>query len=232
MQTTARIIAGLSIATALTGNVNAAAVGQNESPEIVGATLADFSSEDTTYGRVAASVLKEEGQWLSETRPAHVTLDLGSYYHLTRLHVRNYWELQVPARSGKGIEVWVVPEPDADFIQLDADPDTEGVQPFTLKQPQLYQENVGETIDLSGHAAANDVRRVRLVVVDGAGLDSVKFHGAERPDAAARLQAVDAREQERLRQIALAKQRRADTARADYLKTSPPGRPEVRKLGV
>ena len=231
MNTVKGIIAGLSIATALAGNVHAAEVtDQNESPEIVGATLVDFSSEDTTYGRLAANVLNEEGQWLSSTLPAQVTLDLGSYYDIERLHVQNYWEAQVPARSGKGLEVWVAPEPDADFIQLDADPNTEGVQPFTLKQPQQYQKNIGETIELSGHAPASDVRRVRLVIVDGAGLDAVKFYGTSRPNAEARVRAVEAREQERQRQIALAKQRRADAARADYLQNSPPGRPDVERF--
>ena len=84
MKTATTIILALSIAIALTGNVIAAADGQNESPEIVGATLVDFSSEDTKYGLVAANVVKEQGNWLVGALPAQVTLDLGSYYDVRR----------------------------------------------------------------------------------------------------------------------------------------------------
>jgi hypothetical protein len=223
--------------------------------EITGVKIQDVSSEDSKWKREAIHAMDGSGlndddlgiwhsaesggnMWLAFSLPASVTLDLGSYYDLDRLHVWNYCEAQCPDRSAKTIEIWVALEPDADFVQLDADPKVDGIQPFTLVKP-TETRNFGQAIDLNSHAATNDVRRVRLVITDnyanpgsggGTGLSEIRFYGAVLPTAETRFKGVEAREQERLRQIALAKQRRADAARADYLQNSAPGRPPVERF--
>jgi hypothetical protein len=87
------LLTGISIAVAL--KVVATAAEWNESRLITGVEALDFSSHDSTYGRVVENVLKEHGQWLSLTEPADVMLDLGGFYNLTRLYAQNSWETRV-----------------------------------------------------------------------------------------------------------------------------------------
>jgi len=227
MRTAPKIIASLSIVTVLTGNVNAAAKAEtNGSPEITGLTVTDFSSGGS-YGRVAGNVVSEQGAWLADKLPAQVTLDLGSYYDIKTLEVRNYFEAQVPGREAKEVEVWVASEPDGKYVQLDGDARSPGVQPFLLGKGR---ENIHKSFDLSDQTATEDVRRVRFVVLSShgakmSGLARVKFQGAKLPSVKARNQALAQRRKQAEQILAAARQKVLARNRAEYKKNTLKGRP-------
>ncbi len=206
----------------------------NAAAQIAGATLVDFSSEDTKFAPMAAAnVVKEQGAWRGSALPAQVTLDLGSYYDVNTLDISNYFEAQVPGREAKEVEVWVASEPDSKFVQIDGDANSPGLQPFILGKGR---ENIHKSIDLSNQAAADDVRRVRLIVLNShggsqySGLARVKFQGTELPAAGARNQALAQRREQAEQILSAARQKVLAGNRAEYEKVGLKGRPDMRKF--
>jgi len=189
------------------------------SSHIKGVSLSDFSSQYEAYAdhraihAIDGSGLKSTPAgvshtlslsgtvWMATKLPAQITVDLGGYYKLERLHVWNFLHPQKPGRAAKAVEIWVAPEPDlmfvpeseSAFVQLDGDLKAEGIQPFTFDKPSSEAHD-GQSIDLAGNPAAKVVRRVRLVIVsnygdpNSSGLAEVRFEGNVLPERIKALQ--------------------------------------------
>ena len=174
-------------------------------PTISGVTIEDVSSEYADYDRAAIHVVNGDGfdpmsgyhtttvngnMWLSngtyltpnDPLPAFITFDLEGNYDLDNLTVWNFNEslLDFTTRGAKDVEISVASEGGL-FTSLGN---------FIFNEaPGSSTTDFGQLIDLSGYAAANNVRWVRFDITsnhgsvnDLAGLSEVVFTGTAIPE--------------------------------------------------
>ena len=169
---------------------------------ITNVTIAGFSSQDTTYNRLATYAIDESGLatnslgvdhansvggncwYAADPSPWWITLDLGAEYVLTKVHIWNFYEAQTIVRSASNVVVAVAAQAGGSFTDLDT---------VTLaRKASQYVTDYGEDFDLSAYPAAASGRQVRLSIqsnyqgaTGGSGLNEVRLYGYPPPSAPA-----------------------------------------------